>query len=129
MDELNRAYELLGVTASMSLDEIEMVYDELVLKYQQEAKSNMYYQHKLEEWKKAYECILDDRLDELNSEEIASMHKIYPNSLKPPNQFGKEVKIGLLVSMIVSVILALIIANQIYCLKFWVMAAFFKKML
>ena len=43
MDDLNRAYQVLGVNASMSLEEIEAIYDELVLKYKKEAKCNMYY--------------------------------------------------------------------------------------
>ena len=37
MDDLNRAYQVLGVNASMSLEEIEAIYDELVLKYKKEA--------------------------------------------------------------------------------------------
>ena len=45
MDDLNRAYQVLGVNASMSLEEIEAIYDELVLKYKKEAKCNMYYRN------------------------------------------------------------------------------------
>ena len=48
MDDLNRAYQVLGVNASMSLEEIEAIYDELVLKYKKEAKCNMYYRQKLQ---------------------------------------------------------------------------------
>lgn len=64
MNELNCAYRTLGVNDSMSLEEIETVYEDLLRKYSAEAKRNMYYEQKLIEWKEAYECILKNRIDE-----------------------------------------------------------------
>lgn len=64
MNELNCAYRTLGVDDSMTLEEIETVYEDLLRKYSAEAKRNMYYEQKLIEWKEAYECILKNRIDE-----------------------------------------------------------------
>lgn len=64
MNELNCAYRTLGVNDSMSLEEIEAVYEELLRKYSTEAKCNMYYERKIMEWKEAYQCILENRIDD-----------------------------------------------------------------
>ena len=55
MDDVNRAYQILGVTPTMSLEEIEAVYDELLEKYEHLADDNMYYKEKIAEdyrWQK-----------------------------------------------------------------------------
>ncbi len=47
MDDVNRAYELLGVTPTMSLEEIEAVYEELLEQYGHLENDNMYYKEKI----------------------------------------------------------------------------------
>ena len=61
MDDVNRAYQILGVTPTMSLEEIEAVYDELLEKYEHLADDNMYYKEKIAEWTDAFDCIIDQR--------------------------------------------------------------------
>ena len=63
MDDVNRAYQILGVTPTMSLEEIEAVYDELLEKYEHLADDNMYYKEKIAEWTDAFDCIIDHRID------------------------------------------------------------------
>lgn len=114
MDDLNRAYQVLGVNASMSIEEIEAVYDELVLTYKKEAKYNMYYQQKLEEWEEAYECILEERLDELDDE---SIEQIYPSLSHSSHHLVKEIRVGILVGFVVLMILGIVIVDQIYSMQ------------
>lgn len=63
MDDVNRAYEILGVTPTMSLEDIEGVYDELLQKYEHLAEDNMYYKEKIVEWSDAFDCIIEHRID------------------------------------------------------------------
>lgn len=63
MDDVNRAYDILGVKPTMSLEEIEGVYEELLQKYEHLAEDNMYYQEKLVEWDRAFDCIIEHRID------------------------------------------------------------------
>lgn len=63
MDDVNRAYELLGVTPTMSLEEIETVYEELLEQYGHLESDNMYYKEKINQWTEAFECIIDYRID------------------------------------------------------------------
>lgn len=63
MDDVNRAYEILGVTPTMSLEEIEGVYDELLQKYEHLSEDNMYYKEKIVEWSDAFDCIIEHRID------------------------------------------------------------------
>ena len=62
MDDVNRAYQILGVTPTMSLEEIEAVYDELLEKYEHLADDNMYYKESVDV--------------------IASRYAIHPNLLE-----------------------------------------------
>ena len=116
MDDLNRAYQVLGVNASMSLEEIEAIYDELVLKYKKEAKCNMYYRQKLQEWEEAYDCIMECRLDELD-ERAEEMDRIYPSLSGASNHLVKEIKIGMIVGVAVLIMLGIVVVEQMYFTK------------
>lgn len=113
MDDLNRAYQVLGVNASMSLEEIEAIYDELVLKYKKEAKRNMYYRQKLEEWEEAYDCIMESRLEELDERE-EEVDRIYPSLSSHSNHLVKEIKIGIIVGLSVLIMLGMVLIEQLY---------------
>ncbi|MBQ1785287.1 MAG: hypothetical protein II005_00945 [Turicibacter sp.] len=63
MDDVNRAYELLGVTPTMSLEEIEAVYEELLEQYGHLENDNMYYKEKITQWTEAFDCIIDHRIE------------------------------------------------------------------
>lgn len=104
MDDLNRAYEILGVNASMSIEEIEATYDALLLKYAKESEQNMYYRQKLMEWEEAYECIMEHR--ELEEESI------YPSPSKYSTNL--EVKIGSLMMGIILLIGGIIFVEQLF---------------
>ena len=104
MDELSRAYLVLGVNPSMSIEEIDDIYEELIREYSTKAKENMYYQKKIEEWQEAYEIILEYRISN-DQEEFLS-----PISIK---ESLKEFKLAKFVIAALLIVLSVVIVNQI----------------
>lgn len=62
MEDVKHAYEILGVTPTMSLEEIENVYECLVddfLKQNHDSSQD----ERLLQWAEAFECIVESRID------------------------------------------------------------------
>lgn len=104
MDELSRAYLVLGVNSSMSMDEIDDIYEELIREYSTKVKENMYYQKKIEEWQEAYEIILEYRIS--NDQEAF----LSPISIQ---ESLKEFKLAKFVIVTLLIVLSVVIVNQI----------------
>ena len=102
MDDVNRAYQLLGVTPTMSLEEIETVYDELMQQYGHLAEDNMYYKEKIAEWTDAFECIIDHRID------IAEQANLYEN-----NQSKRRILALTVMKVIFVIIIAFVVVKEI----------------
>lgn len=102
MDDVNRAYQLLGVTPNMSLEEIEAVYDELMQKYEHLAEDNMYYKEKVTEWTDAFECIIDYRID------VAGQANPYEN-----NQSVRRVLALTVMKIIFIIIIGFVVVKEI----------------
>lgn len=107
MDELSRAYLVLGVNPSMSIQEIEEIYEGLIREYSAKAKDNMYYQRKMEEWQDAYEVILEYRMAD-DEEELLS-----PISIK---EYLKEFKLAKFVITAMIVVLSVVVIDQVSAL-------------
>ncbi len=104
MDELNRAYSVLGVDPSMSIEEIEDSYEELIREYSAKATDNMYYQRKMEEWQEAYDIILEYRMEDEQREPLL------PTSIK---EYLKEFKLaGVIISAMV-LVCSVVIVEQV----------------